>query len=253
MSLLKQITKTKQIKPRRIFLYGVEGVGKSTFASQAPKPIFIRTEDGLDDINADAFPLATSMNDVFQAVDELYRVEHGFETIVLDSADWFENLIWQQVCNEKGVNAITEIDFGKGYGLAIQYWRKWLQMADDCRKKGMNIIILAHCQVERFNDPAADSYDRYTPRLHKASSEVIREWSQDVLFATYQVFTSTEKGAFGKEVTKGIGNGDRILKTTERPSHKAKNRITGLPDEIPLNWNTYQKYLTGGGDNGDNA
>lgn len=36
--------------PPRILVYGIEGVGKSTFAARFPKPVFIQTEDGLDNM-----------------------------------------------------------------------------------------------------------------------------------------------------------------------------------------------------------
>lgn len=244
MSLLQQVKKTKTAAPRRIFLYGVEGVGKSTFAANADKPIFIRTEDGLDDIDAEAFPLATSMSQVMQATHELATQEHEYKTLVLDSADWFEKLIWRQVCEDNSVDAITDIDFGKGYGKAMHWWNTWLDLADACRDAGMWVIVLAHCKIERYNDPNSDSYDRYMPRLHKESSAALREWANEVLFATYQVFTRSEELGFGKERNIAVG-GNRVLKTTEQPAYKAKNRL-GLPEEISLDWNEYYQFTKGG-------
>jgi len=58
MSVLEQIRTGKQSSPPRILLYGTEGIGKSTFAAQAPNPIFIPTEDGLNEIDCASFPMA---------------------------------------------------------------------------------------------------------------------------------------------------------------------------------------------------
>lgn len=58
MSLLTRIHRGKQPMPPRLVLYGTEGIGKSSFAAQVPRPIFVPTEDGLDEIVCDKFPLA---------------------------------------------------------------------------------------------------------------------------------------------------------------------------------------------------
>ncbi len=98
MSLLAQIQRGRTAKPPRILVHGTEGVGKSTFASQSPKPIFIQCEDGLDEIDCEKFPLATTYDDVIAALTELRTGQHDYETGVIDSADWLERLIWDKLC-----------------------------------------------------------------------------------------------------------------------------------------------------------
>jgi hypothetical protein len=85
MSMLATIQSGKTSMPPRIFVYGTEGIGKSYFASQSPKPIFIQTEDGLDEIACDKFPLAVSHEDVIAALKELRTGEHEYGTVVLDN------------------------------------------------------------------------------------------------------------------------------------------------------------------------
>ena len=86
MSLLANIQRGRAPTPPRILLYGTEGIGKSTFASEAPKPIFVQTEDGLAEIDCDEFPLATSFDDVLQALAELRAQAHDYETVVIDTS-----------------------------------------------------------------------------------------------------------------------------------------------------------------------
>ena len=69
MSLLQQIHSGRRHAPPRLMIYGTEGIGKSTTASQAPKPIFIPTEDGLDQIDCDSFPLARRFDEVAALVE----------------------------------------------------------------------------------------------------------------------------------------------------------------------------------------
>ena len=112
MSWMSKVHRGKAAKPPRILLYGVEGIGKSTFGSLAPKPIYIQTEDGLDEIDCDKFPLATTYNDVVGALTELRAEQHDYETVVIDSLDWLERLVWDKLCAANGVNSIEKVDGG---------------------------------------------------------------------------------------------------------------------------------------------
>jgi hypothetical protein len=55
MSLLEKIHTGKKQQAPRLLIYGTEGSGKSTIASQASKPIFVLTEDGTDQIDCHSF------------------------------------------------------------------------------------------------------------------------------------------------------------------------------------------------------
>lgn len=94
MGLLKQVKRGRSRKPPRIMAYGIEGIGKSTLAAGAPRPIFIQTDDGLGEIDCDKFPLAHTFDDVLAALSELASEAHDYETVVVDSLDWLERLIW---------------------------------------------------------------------------------------------------------------------------------------------------------------
>jgi len=115
MPALTDIVTGKRRAPRRVLLYGTQGIGKSTWAASAPLPVFIPTEDGLEDIGAPRFPVAKSYGDVMGALAALYNGPCEFRTVAIDSADWLERLIWAEVCAVKSVSAISEIGYGKGY------------------------------------------------------------------------------------------------------------------------------------------
>jgi len=245
MKLLKQVHKGKQPRPRRLMLYGVHGVGKSSMAAMAPRPIFVQTEDGLGDIECEKFPLATTYADVLAALSELYAEEHEYRTVVVDSLDWLERLIWAEVCRRRGVENIEDIGYARGYAFSLSQWREVLEGLDALRnERGMTIILIAHARIERFENPETESYDRYVPRLHKLASALVQEWCDDVLFATYRVHTRKVDESFGRAKHRGIGTGQRIVRTSERPAHVAKNRLN-LPDEFPLDWRIYEAFARG--------
>ena len=245
MKLMKQIQTGKQKRPRRVMLYGTHGIGKSTFGAMAEKPIFITTEDGLGEIDCDQFPLATKYSDVLNTLSALYSEDHDYDTVVIDSLDWLERLIFEEVCNKRGVESIEDIGYAKGYTFALTQWREILEGLDALRnERDMQIILIAHARIEKFENPETESYDRYTPRLNKHASALIQEWCDEVLFATYRVHTKQTDEGFNRKRTQGIGTGERIIRTTERPAHVAKNRLN-LPDELPLDYRVYAAHVRG--------
>jgi hypothetical protein len=243
-TFLESIQRGRQSRPPRVLLYGVEGIGKSTFGSEAPKPIFIQTEDGLDEIECDRFPLATKLEDVFTALKTLRTEQHDYETVVIDSLDWLERLVWDKLCEQYSVASIEKVDGGyaRGYMLALTLWRELLDFLNALRARGMVVILIAHSKVERFEDPESSPYDRYSPRLHKHAGALINEWCDAVLFATRKMRTQSEDAGFNRKrtVAHAIGKdgGERIMRAYGSPSCVAKNRY-GIAEEMPLSWNAF--------------
>ena len=250
MELMSRIQTGRQQTPRRVMVYGVHGIGKSTFGAMAPQPVFIQTEDGLGNLDAARFPLAESFDDVMSAVMALYSEAHDFQTVVVDSADWLEQLIWKEVIRRRpttdrgrDITSIEDYGFAKGYTYALEPWCEVLDGLNALRNdRRMMVILIAHAKIERFENPETDAYDRYSPRLNKHASALIQEWCDEVLFATYKVHTKQTEEGFDKTRTRGIGTGDRIIRTTERPAHMAKNRMS-LPEEMPLDFRVYAEHL----------
>ena len=250
MSLIERIHHGRRHSPPRLLIYGTEGIGKSTTAAQAPKPIFIPTEDGLDQIDCDSFPLAERFADMTNAIAALLREQHDYQTVVIDSCDWLERLIWDQLCEQYGAPSIEKVDGGyaRGYTHALTQWRQVLNGLSELRaRRGMCVILLAHAKVEKFEDPEHAAYDRYSPRLHKHANALITEWVDAVLFATRKIITKTEEAGFGRDrtIAAGLGRdgGERVLRTVGSPSCVAKNRFA-LPAELFLSWSALMRAMS---------
>ena len=244
MALLEQVQTGRRPAPRRAMLYGVHGIGKSTWGAQAEYPVFIQTEDGLGEIECARFPLAEDYSQVIEALSELYSEEHDYRTVVIDTLDWLERLIWADVCRRRGMECIEDIGYGKGYVFALTHWREVLEGLTALRNdRGMMVILIAHSQIEKFQSPTADTYDRYSPRLHKHASAMVQEWADEVLFATYKVQTKQVDEGFDRKRTRAVGQPERVVYTTEGPAHVAKHRIPNLPDELPLDYRAYAQFI----------
>ena len=246
MSLLESIKSGRDNKPPRLVIYGQEGIGKSTIGANAPMSIFVQTEDGLGEIDCYKFPLSKSFDNVVECLKSLRDEEHNFQTVVIDSADWLERLIFDEVCKEFGVKSIEKADggYGKGYTHALRHWQKVVELLQELRdKRNMIVIILAHAKVERFEDPENAAYDRYTPRLHKNAASLLCEWADAVLFACKKIRITRDATDRTIAAPIGAAGGDRILRTVGSPACIAKNRYN-LPLEIPLTWNALFMALT---------
>lgn len=248
MSLLDTITNEKKNKPPIIVLYGVEGIGKTPIGSLAKNPIFIMTEDGKGNLDFSHFPLCEKMSDAFMQLEALCKEDHNYKTLCMDSIDWLERLIWNEVAKLAGKRTIEEIGYGAGYKMAVQYWNDYLQYITYLRDvKGMTILQIAHSDVKKFKDPEMDQYDVYDLGIHDLASSLIREHADCVFFMKYQTFTIKTDAGFNQKRTRATGGDNRILYAQNHASAKAKNRY-GIPSEVEMKdlndfWKMMEYYV----------
>jgi hypothetical protein len=174
-----------------------------------------------------------SWRDVLDALAELDSA-HDYRTVVLDTADWIEPMIWDALCvGDK--KTIEDFGFGKGYTMALSEWRRLLGALDRLRdRRGMNAIVLAHSHIKTFKNPGGEDFDRYEMKVHTKASGLLREWCDVVLFAEHETFSVAKKN----ERAKGVSSGARIIHTERTAAYDAKNRYD-LPSELPLDWEAF--------------
>lgn len=218
--------------PQKIMIYGVQGIGKNTFAATFTKPVLLQIEDGSAAIDIPAFPLATSFQAVVDIIQALHG-EHDYKTLVVDTLDWLEPLLWTACCEAKGWACIEDPGWGKGYIELDKWWRHVMSGLDSLRHtKGMDIVVLAHSEVKRIEPPDTDPYDTYQIKMQKRAFALWQEWADNVFFLNYKTNIQRTKINGSDQVkTRGTGTGERVIYTAERPAWKAKNRWS-LPDEI---------------------
>lgn len=221
--------------PRRVVIYGVEGVGKSTFAANAPSPIFLCAEDGT--CHLDVHRLApTSWDDVLEALRCLRMEKHDYKTLVIDSLDWVEPLVWRHICQRDNKKDIEDYGWSKGYTVAMDEWRLFVHVLESIQyKSNMHIVCIAHCGVRSFKNPMGEDYDRYEMSLHRSASAFFRQWAEDVLFARYEEYGYK----VGKATrARGVDTGRRVLMTQHSAAYDAKTHHA-LPAELDLSWSAY--------------
>jgi hypothetical protein len=236
MSLLETITKGR--RPRYIWalIYGTDGIGKSTWASHAPNPIFVGAEKGTEQLDVARFPQTESIGDLFAQLRTLQTEKHGYQTVVLDSLDWIEPVIWKAVCDEGKVENIEAFGggYGKGYVRALDLWRTLIKELA-VLNQSMHVLLIGHAQIKSFQDPELPSaYDRYQLKINDKAAALVREAADAVLFARFETELVRSQGVKAKV----RGEGKRIMYTESRPGFDAKNRFN-LPFVMSLDWKTF--------------
>ncbi len=223
---LNSVLSGTRLSPPRILIYGIEGIGKSTFANGFPNPIFISTEDGLDGIDCKSLPLCKTIDDVFGWLDALIYQKHSYQTVVVDTIDWASRLITDRVCEENGVTALEKIPYGKGQGFKEPYWRLLIQRLSRLRsEKGMSVVLNAHAKCETVKSLETVQYKRLAPRLASGDLAMFSEWLDYTFLAT------REMGA-----ALGEDGGERILCCTQTQINVGKKRYE-IPARLPMDAN----------------
>ncbi len=223
-------------KALKVVIFGEPGVGKTTFASQAPNPYFIGAEDGSNNLNVSRFS-ASSWSEIIGVIDELATREHPFKTVVLDSANWAQKMCFDHISNNNNVDSIEKIGYGKGYVYAQAEFEKLIGRFERLVSLGINVVVIAHDKITRFDNPAGESYSVYTLATDdKRITPILTQWPDAVLFAAYDKSVMKADKSGDRKIAKSYG--DRIMFTENRASHLAKNRYS-LPERLPLSWKSF--------------
>jgi hypothetical protein len=233
---LESIVTEPDRSPPRLIMFGPEGVGKTKWAIQAPKPIVIPTEQGQGRETYARFPQVGRFQDVVDAITLLLKEKHDYQTVVLDTLSRLEQLVHAEIreaCRKDTKGGDIFANYGKGYKMVPPYFERLIRGLNLLKAKGMMVIVLGHSEITRFEPPDTSAYDRYSLNCHKFIRDMLFQWCDAMFLANYKVFTKEEETGFNQTRTLGVGTGQRVIYTEERPTHLAKNRFD-LPYEVPM-------------------
>ena len=226
-----------QNKPIKAVIYGPEGIGKSTFASKFPAPLFIDTEGSTSRLNVARTDAPSSLAMLSSMLTELAQNNHGYKTLVLDTADWAERLCIKAVCDKNSKTGIEDFGYGKGFTYVYEEMGRILNQLTTIWERGMNIVITAHAAIRKFEQPdEMGAYDRWELKLINAPKcnvcAMLKEWADMVIFANYKTFAVAVDKDGKKHKAQG---GERVMYTSHNPCWDAKNRFDLAP-ELPFDF-----------------
>lgn len=247
---LADLKRVKSTLPPRLLVYGVAGIGKTSFAAEFPNAVFIQTEEGTPgNVEIDTFGNLSTYGQVCEALGTLYQEDHDFRTVVVDSLDALEPLVWNETCVRNNWRHIEEPGYGKGYLAADAVWREFIDGCNALRRdRGLTVIWLGHSSVDRFEQPGAQPYNRYDLRLQKRGAAILTDEADAILFMNTKVSIKETDAGFNKKNVHAEGGGSRWLFTDGRPAFIAKNRY-GMPESVMIpfgkGYPALAKYLPG--------
>ncbi len=215
----------------RICLYGPGGIGKTTLATQLPKPVFFDLDESLGRLGIDV-PVVNVAS--WQDMREALQSDgwEGVGSIVIDTATKAEELaiahtLENTMQDGKRFPSVEAYGYGKGYGYVFDTFLPLLADLDRHAREGRNVVLICHDCTNTVPNPAGEDWLRYEPRLQapnsgKASIRLrVREWADHVLFIGYDVAVDKDG--------KGQGVGYRTLYRSELPHCMAKSRTGSEP------------------------
>jgi len=225
------------IKAQKVVVYGPEGIGKTSFAAQFPKALFIDTEEGSNIYNVARLPKPTSWQMLQAEIKEVAKNPAICDTLVIDTLDRAEQLCVEHVCAIHNKKGIEKFGYGNGYVYVKEEFGRMLNLLIDVINAGVNVVLTAHAQMRKFEQPdEAGSYDRYELKLGKKTSSqtapLVKEWADMLLFANYKTIVIAQNKEGTKSKAKG---GERVMYTTHHPNWDAKNRHD-LAEELPFDF-----------------
>jgi hypothetical protein len=234
------ITRGKMANAKKVVIYGVEGIGKTTLAAHFPEPLFIDTEGSTADMDVARFDTPDSWAMLLAEI-EAIAVSPGLcKTLVIDTADWAERLAAEYLCTKYEQSGIESFGYGKGYTYLAEEFGRMLDSLTSITKTGVNVVLCAHAIIKKVERPdESGAYDRFELKLQKKTAPLLKEWCDLLLFCDYK--TIVISGQDGKAKAAG---GERVMRTSHHVCWDAKNR-SGLADELPLAYGAIRHVIEG--------
>jgi AAA domain len=242
-SKLAGIQRGRLKTPLRYLFYSTEGIGKSTLAADSPNPLFLDIEGGSPELIVSRYPfrdepgghVPRTYQDVLDAISDLIdSPSHGYETLVVDTADALESLIHIHVSKVNGKKDVEAFGYGKGYKVASAEMRTFLSRLEVVQAKGMAIIVLAHSMVRTFKNPDGPDYDRHQLCTHELVGAQLKAWSDVVGYLRYDGGAAVLPGdASQAPRARGWSTGRRMIHLSREAAWDAKCRLS-MPAAIEL-------------------
>lgn len=228
---------------KKILIYGQEGVGKTTLASQFPNPVFIDCEGSTTMMNVKRLPKPESWKMLCDETDFILECRK-YQSVVIDTFDWAERLALEELCQEHKVNGIEGFGYGKGWQYEAEKIGKYLDKLDKLISAGINVILLCHAITKKMTLPEdVAEYDHWELKLGSKTTNkiapLLKEWSDMTLFLAFRtnIVAVSSDGKKNKAT-----NVERVMYTTKTAWWDAKNRFN-FPDVLPLKYESIARIF----------
>lgn len=260
-AILAKITKGNALAPWRVVVFGMRGVGKSTFASQCPGMLMIPIEEGTNQLRVDQLPQVKSWQELHDTLDALLSEPHEYKAIAIDGVDSMDSLVVTYIDaelksgrrratlrNKKEAKSFQDLneEYGGGYMMVVDEWRRIIAKFDRLRyERGMRIVLVGHAKATRIVNLEGNDFDRWEIQaLGRGTTQLICNWADYVLFARREVTTlkmAAPPGSRSKDKIIGQTNGELVIECRGTAAYDAKTRgDIPFPETLPLDWHVFE-------------
>ena len=201
-----------------VYLYGEPKTGKTTWAAQQPDALFLATEPGLEALNVYQLQI-TSWNQMVEALKLLQAEPDKYPAVVVDTIDLAYELCAQHYVQKKGLEHLSDQDFGKGYGAVKDMFVHWLAALVQLP---IQVILIGH---SKFRGVTKYTPAKHVPACAAGAEAVITGLVDSVIFV--------EAAAKGS-----------VMHCQTGATWTAGSRVADMPDKLPMDYHGYMKALT---------
>ena len=218
---------SRDLRGYSVFFYGEPKSGKTTTAAHFPEALLLAFEKGYNAIPGIMAQPINKWSEFKQTLRELEKkeIKEKFSTIIIDTVDIAYDYCTKYICDNAkrpdggfGVDSISDIGYGKGYGMVSQEFddslRKIVQM-------DYGLVLISHATDKTFKNENGEEYNQIVPTLDKRGTNIVSRMADIIGYS--RVVTTDE--------------GDKTLlfmRGTNR--YMAGSRFKYTPDYIEFNY-----------------
>jgi GTPase SAR1 family protein len=201
-------------------VYGMPGVGKSTFASKLPSSLFLATEPGQNFLEVFKVDI-NSWDDLLLLGPELAKnPNHGFKTLIIDTIDIMYGHCEKWICKKEGIKHISDSGFGKGYGLVKDEFQRVIFKFTN--GLGLGIMFISHAK-ERSLEKTNTKFTIVDNSMGNSTSQFITSMCDFVFYGYIN------------------DKSERLMRLQPNKYIVAKNRAEGMPEIIKMDYDYFIK------------
>ena len=201
-----------------ITIIGAPKIGKSTFASQFPNALFAATEPGLNFLEVYETSIR-GWKEFTTLCRELSKDPKHIETLVIDTVDLLYIQCVAHHCTEHDIAHPSELNYGKGFSLINNDFRRVLSLLTLLQTKAKNpmgLVFITHAKEVEV-DTRIGKTMQWRSTLPQSAANIVLGMSEMILFLD-------------------VENNERLIRTNKSERWTAGDRTGRLPEKLPLSY-----------------
>lgn len=230
---------SRDLRGYSVFFYGDPKTGKTTTASRFPESLLLAFEKGYNAIPGIMAQPINKWSEFRQTLKQLKdeKVKEKFSTIIIDTADIAYDYCVRYICDNAkrsdggfGVDAISDIPFGKGYGLVSQEF-------DECLRSivqmDYGLVLISHATDKVFTDEQGKEYNKIVPTLDKRATNIVSRMTDIIGYSrVIKMKDGTQSTKLFIRGTDRFMAGSRFKYTPDYIDFSYQNLVDAIADAI---------------------